>query len=316
MYRSDSPSLVVIVGPTAVGKTELAIHLAERLGGEIVSADSRLFYRGMDIGTAKPSQNDLNRVRHHLIDVADPSEIWSLALFKEKAHQAIEEIHERGNLPFLVGGTGQYIRAVIEGWEMPPQAPDAKLRKVLEGWAHEIGAFSFHQKLALLDPEAAGMIDPSNVRRMVRALEVIFWTGGRFSQQRRQKACPYRVLMVGLTRPRPELYSRIDQRIDRMIQDGLIRETQALLGAGYPPDLPALSAIGYREIISYLNGQMPLEETILLIKRKTRNFVRRQANWFKRGDPNIRWFTSGEKTLDEIEEYIRSGSGWISPVGE
>lgn len=305
MSRSDSLPLVVIVGPTAVGKTELAINLAERLGGEVVSADSRLFYRGMDIGTAKPSQEDQNRVRHHLIDVADPSESWSLALFKEKAHQAIEDIHQRGKLPFLAGGTGQYIRAVIEGWEMPAQAPDARIRKALEDWAGEIGANTLHRKLALLDPEAAEIIDPSNVRRTVRALEVIFWTGRRFSQQRRQKAPPYRVLIVGLTRPRTELYSRIDQRVDRMIQDGLIEETQTLLKAGYSPDLPALSAIGYREIIHYLFNQIPLEEAILLIKRKTRNFVRRQANWFKPDAPNIRWFAAGENTLDETEQYIR-----------
>ena len=313
MYRADSLPLVVIVGPTAVGKTELAIRLAERLNGEIISADSRLFYRGMDIGTAKPSLNDQNKVRHHLIDVADPSETWSLALFKEKAHQAIAEIHGRGNLPFLVGGTGQYVRAVIEGWELPPQSPDVKLRKVLEEWANEIGASSFHQKLSMLDPEAARMIDPSNVRRTVRALEVIFWSGKRFSQQRRQKDCPYRVLIVGLTRPRTELYSRIDQRIDQMILDGLIEEAKALLESGYSPDLPALSAIGYREIVSYLKGQMSLEEAILLIKRKTRNFVRRQANWFKLDDPNIRWFTTGEQAVNEIASYIRSGKGWIVP---
>ncbi|MCC6147606.1 MAG: tRNA (adenosine(37)-N6)-dimethylallyltransferase MiaA [Anaerolineaceae bacterium] len=305
--------LVVIIGPTAVGKTELAINLAERLGGEIISADSRLFYMGMNIGTAKPSPEDLSRVRHHLIDVTSPTEPWSLARFQSEARRAVEEIYGRGKLPFLVGGTGQYVRAVIEGWEMPPQSPDPALRQVLVEWAEEIGPFNLHEKLAALDPEAASLIDARNVRRTVRALEVIFWTGRAFSAQRRQEGCPYRLLMIGLTRPRTELYARIDQRIDRMIADGFIQEVQGLLAAGFNPQLPALSAIGYHEITSYLQGEIDQQEAVRLIKRKTRNFVRRQANWFKPDDPWIRWFVMKEGVTEEAALYIQSEGGWILP---
>ena len=210
---SKSP-LVVIIGPTAVGKTGLSIQLAERTGGEIVSADSRLFYRGMDIGTAKPTLADRARARHHLIDVADPDQVWSLALFQERARLAIEEIHARGRLPFLVGGTGQYVRAVTHGWQIPEVAPNPPLRLALESWAQEIGPHGLHARLARLDPEAAGNIDPRNLRRTVRALEVILTTGKRFSKQRRQGPPLYQTLTLGLTRPRPELYVRIDARID------------------------------------------------------------------------------------------------------
>lgn len=308
-------SLVVIIGPTAVGKTELAIKLAEKLEGEIVSADSRLFYTGMNIGTAKPDPENLSRVRHHLIDVTSPTEPWSLARFQNEAQHAIEEIHGKGKLPFLVGGTGQYIRAVIEGWETPPQPPDPSLRRVLEEWAEEIEASALHEKLAMLDPQAASLIDARNVRRTVRALEVIFCTGRAFSAQRNRKGGSYRLLMIGLSRPRAELYARIDQRVDQMIADGLVQEARRLLEAGYSPNLPALSAIGYREIISYLQGEIDLEEAVRLIKRKTRNFVRRQANWFKPDDPHIHWFTMREETVEEIERLIRSEKGWLIPEG-
>jgi tRNA dimethylallyltransferase len=317
MFRSNhNKRLIVIVGPTAVGKTELAIKLAERLNGEIVSADSRLFYQGMDIGTAKPGRADLSRVRHYLIDSVPPAETWSLAIFQKKASEAIDEILSHGRQPFLVGGTGQYVRAVIEGWEMPTQPPDPRLRNVLEAWAHDVGPIALHDKLELLDQEAAGIIDPNNVRRTIRALEVIFWTGRLFSKQRRIRTCPYSYLMIGLSRPRSELYARIDQRIDDMIKNGLVEETRKLLEKGYDPDLPALSAIGYHEIIQYIQGEISLEEAVILIKRKTRNFVRRQANWFKPEDPNIHWFTMRENTIDEIEKFILSGEGWISPGGE
>lgn len=306
----DRGPLVVLVGPTAVGKTELAIELALRLSGEIVSADSRLFYRGMDIGTAKPSIADRLGIPHHLIDIADPDEPLSLAVFQRLAAQAILQIQACGRLPILVGGTGQYIRAVIQGWSVPPVKPDPKLRAALETWEKQIGKDGLHARLALLDPQAAGSIDSRNVRRTIRALEVILTTGRLFSVQRSSGPSPYRSIMIGLTRPRQELYTRIDTRIDAMLQAGFVQEVQLLLARGYSPDLPTLSAIGYREIIAYLLGRLPLEEAASQMKRQTRIFVRRQTNWFKPDDPQIHWFNVGQvDTLSRIENLILS---WLS----
>lgn len=303
--------LVVIVGPTAVGKTEAAIVLAERLGGEIVSADSRLFYRGMDIGTAKPSAEDRLRVRHHLIDVANPDETWSLGIFQKEAQAAIADIHQRGKLPFLVGGTGQYVHAVVQEWSVPPVTPNSNLRAVLEAWAEETGKQGLYERLAMLDPVAASRIDYRNLRRTIRALEVIFTTGSRFSAQSQMKPSPYSVRSLGLTRPREDLYRRIDARIDLMLANGWVDEVRSLLAAGYSPDLPALSAIGYREIIASLEGKYSLEEAIIRIRRITRNFVRHQANWFKESDPGIRWFQAGITPMDEIVLKLTADQGWL-----
>lgn len=299
-----------MVGPTAVGKTEAAIRLAERLNGEIVSADSRLFYRGMDIGTAKPGPAELARVRHHLIDVSDPDRSWSLVDFQRQARLAIADILSRGKLPFLVGGTGQYIQAVVEEWEVPVQAPDFRLRDALEAWGREIGAPELHRRLALIDPQAAARMEPHNLRRSVRALEVIFLTGRLFSAQRKRGSSPYQVCQIGLTRPREELYRRIDLRIDAMLAAGLLDEVRGLLAAGYSPDLPAFSAIGYREMIQVLRGSLDLPEAVVLMKRFTRQFIRRQANWFKAADPEIHWFDLSVTPLEEIEEFLKTGGCW------
>jgi tRNA dimethylallyltransferase len=303
------PPLAVIVGPTAVGKTEISIQLADRMAGEIVSADSRLFYRGMDVGTAKPTLSQRARVPHHLVDVVDPDQVWSLALFQEAAYRAIAEIHARGRLPFLVGGTGQYVRAVTEGWVIPKARPGPRLRQALQNWAAEIGPARLHERLAVLDPNAAAKIDYRNLRRTVRALEVILSTGQPFSAQRRKETPRYRSLQIGLTRPRKELYARIDARIDAMLAEGLVEEVRELLSQGYSPDLPTLSAIGYRDIVAYLEGKISLGEAVKLIKRHTRHFVRRQANWFKVDDPSIHWFRVKPDTVDEIEQLIRA---WLS----
>jgi len=303
--------LIVILGPTAVGKTETALQLAERLDGEIVSVDSRLFYRGLDIGTAKPGPADLERVPHHLVNVAEPDQPWSLTRFQEEASRCIADIHRRQRLPLLVGGTGQYIRAVIEGWTPPEQPADDGLRRVLEKWGEEIGRFELHRRLGILDPQAASVIDPTNLRRTVRALEVIFSSGKRFSDQRGRRGSAYSVLQIGLTRPRAELYARIDARIEEMVKQGLVEETRMLLEGGYSPSLPGLSAIGYREMIEVLEGNLSLEDAIRLMKRKTREYVRRQANWFKLDDPLIHWFTAGQTSVEEIESFIRSGQGWM-----
>jgi tRNA dimethylallyltransferase len=301
-----APPLILIVGPTAVGKTELAIQLAERLDGEIISADSRLFYRGMDIGTAKPTTEERARIPHHLIDVADPDETWSLAVFQQKAKQIIADIPQRGKLPFLVGGTGQYVRAVTEGWTPPAVEPDERLRGVLEKIKEERGIYWLHAGLALLDPAAAEKIDPRNFRRTIRALEVILTTGRPFSQQRGQSASPYNLLTIGLTRPREELYQRIDQRIEAMFAAGFLEEVQKLLELGYSPDLPSMSAIGYREGVQVVKGQLSSEQAKVEMRRATRMYVRRQANWFKENDANIRWFDAGQDDLVKVvEDFVR-----------
>lgn len=298
--------LIVIVGPTAVGKTEISIQLAERLGGEIVSADSRLFYRGMDIGTAKPTAAERARVPHHLIDVAAPDETWSLAVFQKAAAAAIAEIHARGRLPFLVGGTGQYVRAVTRGWTPPAAGPNPNLRAELEALAQVRGELWLHEELRRLDPAAAEKIDPRNLRRTIRALEVIHLTGRKFSEQRAQTESPYRLLTIGLTRPRPELYARIDARIEAMFAAGLLDEVRSLLAQGYAPSLPSMSGIGYRQCCRVLAGEWTVEQAKAEMRRLTRVFVRRQANWFKPNDPLIHWFEAGKVDLSEIEAEIRS----------
>jgi tRNA dimethylallyltransferase len=306
--NSNSPKqdpLIVVLGPTAVGKTELSLRLAERFQGEIISADSRLFYRGMDIGTAKPSPEELARVPHHLVDVADPDQVWNLALYLREVKRILKEIHQRGNLPFLVGGTGQYIEAVVEGWRIPAVKPDKQLRRAIRRWAEVIGVEGLRARLALLDPEAAAGIDGPNLRRMVRALEVIFLSGEKFSDQKGQGPTPYQTLRIGLTRDREELYRRIDQRIHRMMEAGFVEEVQELLDQGYSPELPPLSAIGYRQVIHYLNGVITREEAVRQMKSRTRKYVRKQANWFQLDDPGIRWFDASQQPLDQIEKLIR-----------
>jgi tRNA dimethylallyltransferase len=299
-------SLILLVGPTAVGKTELSLQLAERLNGEIVSADSRLFYRGMDIGTAKPTADERTRVPHHLIDVAEPDEIWSLAMFQQAATEIIADIHKRGKLPFLVGGTGQYIRAVTEGWTPPEVEPDPRLRDVLDELAKEGGIYWLYESLKRIDPLAAEKIDPRNVRRTIRALEVILTTGRLFSNQRRRSNSPYNLLTIGLKRSREELYQRVDERIEAMFEAGLLDEVKGLLDKCYSPDLPTMSAIGYRECIQVIEGQLSIEQAKVEMRRATRIFVRRQANWFKEDDPNIHWFDVGQENLVKmVEAFIK-----------
>jgi tRNA dimethylallyltransferase len=301
----NNPSLILLVGPTAVGKTEIAIQLAERMDGEIVSADSRLFYRGMDIGTAKPSPAERTRVRHHLIDIADPDEILSLAVFQQKAREAIADIHSRGKLPLLVGGTGQYVRAVTEGWKPPEVKPDERLREELEQMNEERGKEWLYEKLKSLDPDAATKIDPRNVRRTIRALEVILTTGRKFSEQRGQGESLYHLITIGLTRPRTELYARIDARIESMFAAGLLEEVKSLLAKGYSPGLPTMSAIGYRECVRVIQGQISVEQAKVEMRRATRTFVRRQGNWFKADDPHIQWFAVQGGIVKEIQGYLR-----------
>lgn len=306
MQSPDKPLVLTIVGPTGVGKTDLTIHLAQVFNGEIVSVDSRYLYRGMSIGTAKPTPDQLSTVKHHLIDVAEIDQPWSLAVFQREAGRALEEILGRGCLPFFVGGTGQYVFSLIEGWKIPPLNPDVDTRKVLLKMAEEESPAWLHQKLCILDPKAADLIDYRNVRRTIRALEVILSTGQRFSTQRRREPATYRYEMIGLTRSRQSLYKRIDGRIDQMIAEGFVREVEGLMKSGYGLQHPPMSAIGYREIAQHLAGEMDLPESVELIRRRTRQFVRRQANWFKPDDPRIRWFDLDAVEPRDIEDYINS----------
>ena len=298
------PPLIVIVGPTAVGKTRLSLRLAQEFDGEIISADSRQVYRGMDIGTAKPTPEERALVPHHLIDVVAPDEPFTLAQYQELAYRAIDDVLARGKAPFLVGGTGQYVRAVVEGWGIPKVPPNEELRAELYRQAELEGPWALHDRLREVDPAAAERIDPTNVRRVVRALEVYLEMGRPISELQRKKPPPYRILQIGLTMERQELYRRIDERVDRMIEKGLVEEIRGLVERGYGYDLPSMSGLGYQQIGMYLRGLVSLEEAIQLIKRHTRRFVRHQYNWFRLDDENIRWFDVPRETYGEIRESV------------
>jgi tRNA dimethylallyltransferase len=274
--------LLALVGPTAVGKTSLAIALAQRLGGEIVSADSRQVYRFMDIGTAKPTSAERAAVPHHLIDVVDPDADFSLGLYQELAAATIAGIAARGRLPLLVGGTGQYLAAVLQGWDVPRVAPQPELRAALEREARMHGAAALHARLTRVDPAAAAAIQPGNVRRVIRALEVYEVTGRPISEQQTRRVPPYRARTLWLALPAPALYVRIDTRVDAMIAGGLESEVRGLLARGYGWELPAMSGLGYREFRPYIEGASTLEEAVQRLKYDTHAFARRQPNWFRR----------------------------------
>ena len=307
MSKNDlrKPPLIVILGPTAVGKTALSLSLVNKFNGEIISADSRLFYRGMDIGTAKPNPEERQNVPHHLIDVADPDETWSLGKFKRQATKIILDIQQRGRIPFLVGGTGQFIRAITHGWVVPELKADKRMRGVLTRWVEEeIGPEGLYERLNVVDPDAAENILPGNVRRTIRAFEVIFNTGRKFSDLRQREPLPYRVLQIGLSRPRKELDLRIEARVDAMIENGFVDEVQTLLEKGYSRDLPSMTALGYNQLSAYLAGEISLEEAAQEIKKVTKKFYRRQMTWFKPSDEKIHWFEMSDKTNFEVEKLI------------
>jgi tRNA dimethylallyltransferase len=298
------PDVLVVLGPTAVGKTAVSLELAEALQAEIISADSRLFYRNMDIGTAKPDQEYLHRIPHHLIDVSDPDDTWSLERYIEAATELIKAIHQRGHLPMLVGGTGQYLRGLLDGWRPPPKAPDDSIRNELRAVADEEGPIALHDRLRAIDPVSAERIDFRNVRRVVRALEVYQLTGEPFSSQRKTMPPDFNAVRIGLTRPRKELYARIDARIDEMFEAGWLEEVRGLMKAGYGLQHPSMSAIGYQQLVEHLQGKLSLEQAVAEIRRLTRQYVRRQANWFKADDPSIHWFEVEIGVVDRILELL------------
>lgn len=281
--------LVAIVGPTASGKSAIALELAQRLGGEIVNADSRQVYRGMDVGTAKPSPAEQRIVRHHLLDVADPREGYSLALYQRQAKEVLDSIWARDSFAWLVGGTAQYVWALLEAWAVPDVEPDADLRAALEAFAAEHGWEALHQRLAAVDPLAASRLDGRNVRRVIRALEVFEKSGAPISAWQAKGAPDFEYLLFGVTRPREELYRRIDQRVDAMFEDGLIEEVRKLLAAGVQADAPAMSSIGYGETVRYLHGKLTLAEAIEKTKFGSHRLARGQEQWFRKDDKRISW---------------------------
>jgi tRNA dimethylallyltransferase len=305
--------LVAIVGPTAVGKSQLAIRLAQALNGEIVSADSRQVYRFMDIGTAKPNPGELALVPHHLISIINPDDDFGLAQYHKRACQAASDIQGRRKLALLVGGSGQYIWSVVEGWQIPRVAPNHKLRRSLEERAAVGGKAELYRELTEVDPVAAQRISPHNVRRVIRALEVYRSLGIPFSQLKRKKKPSFRTLIIGLTAPREELYRRVDLRVDDMIAQGLVAEVEGLLSMGYPLSLPAMSGIGYQQIGRFLKGELASDAAIQQIKSETHRFARHQYAWFQLKDARIRWFDiSGEsverKILDSVTRFTEAAT--------
>ena len=294
--------MLAVVGPTAVGKSALALRLAPLVNGEIVSADSRQVYRYMDIGTAKPSGEDRARVVHHMLDVVDPDEEFSLALYLRRARAIIGEIEAAGRVPIVVGGTGQYVRALLDGWSVPEVPPDAALREELEARVRSEGAEALHRELSALDPESAARLDPRNPRRVIRRLEVLRSSdaGGASAGGDQQ---PLDAVVVGLTVERDALYRRVDARVDVMLRAGWVGEVEGLVARGYGVDLPSMSSIGYREIAEHLSDGASLEGTGEQIKRRTRRFARQQYAWFRLDDARIRWFDAEPADADAAVAY-------------
>lgn len=297
------PKLIVICGPTASGKSALALRLAHELDAEIINADSMQVYRGMDIGTAKPSSEERKEIRHQLLDIADPDQLFSAADFTAAADAAIRDITGRGKRVIVAGGTGLYIRALLKGLVDSPSGAGA-IRQTLQEEARELGNEAMLEKLRLVDPELAERIHPQNLVRIIRALEVYRLTGvtlSRYQQEHGFAEQRYQSLQIGIRVERKELYERIEARVDRMLEQGLLEEVRGLLAKGYGPETKAMRAIGYKETVACLTGAYSLEEAARLIKRDTRRYAKRQLTWFNT-DPAIIWLEYPEK-FDTILHY-------------
>jgi tRNA dimethylallyltransferase len=297
--------LLAIVGPTGVGKSRLALHLAQALDGEIVSADSRQVYRYMDIATAKPGKEELSLAPHHLIDIVNPDEDFGLAKYQQLAYRAIEDIQQRHKLAILVGGSGLYVWSVLDGWRIPKVAPDLEFRHSLEEKVTKVGKDELYHELAKVDPVAAQRIDPRNVRRTIRALEVYREAKIPFSQLQLKTTPLFNALIIGLTTDRVELYRRIDLRVDEMIKRGLVDEVKRLVDRGYSFNLPAMSGIGYKQIGMYLRGELTLPVAIQQIKFETHRLVRHQYSWFRLKDDRIKWFDIQDNVDSQIIASLR-----------
>lgn len=294
-FHGENPPLLVITGPTATGKSNVAVTVSEMLGGEVISADSMLIYRHMDIGTAKPSAAERRGIPHHLIDIVNPDEEYSVALFQQQARAAIKDVLKRGKLPLLVGGTGLYVNAVIDSYDFSSAGGDRSLREKLKREIETSGAESLHQRLKEVDPRTAERLHPKDSRRVARALEVYYRTGrsiSSFQYKDDQKKPIYNLKMFGLTLSREVLYRRIEERVDEMIGAGLVDEVRGLLARGYAPELPAMRGLGYKEIITHLLNDLTLKEAVTLLKRNTRRFAKRQLTWFRK-DNRIEWLDVG-----------------------
>ena len=302
-------NLVAVVGPTAVGKSALAVRLASELDGEVVNADSRQVYRRMDVGTAKPTPTQLAAVPHHLIDVVEPDEEFSLALFLQQARAAIDDIRARSRLPVVVGGTGQYVWGLLEGWRIPDTPPDSSLRRKLEAEVAANGLASLMRRLRSLDPEEADRVDPLNPRRVVRALEVAMAQPAAPDRPPRRTAPLWKATVIGLTLARDDLDRRVDERVDAMMESGWVAEVRSLLDSGVSPELPSMSSLGYAEIARHREGGPSLAETTEAIKRRTRRLARQQYAWFKLSDERIRWFEATAEGLDAAVQDIAAAVG-------
>lgn len=289
----NSRPLVVLIGPTAVGKTDVAIELAQTFNAEIISADSRQIYRQMDIGTAKPTAEQQKLAVHHLIDVVNPDEVYNVTDFQHDAAALIDQLHAQNRLPLLVGGTGQYVSALIEGWHFPGVAADPALRAELEYLAETEGWQALLARLREVDPVTAEKIDGRNLRRVIRALEVSLVSGQPYSEFQQKSPPGYQIKTYGLTlADRATLYTRADQRIDRMLEGGFIEEVQALVAAGYDWKLPSMSALGYLQLGYYLRGEMTLAEATQALTFATHSFIRRQYTWFRKHNTDAMWLES------------------------
>ncbi|MBW5448196.1 tRNA (adenosine(37)-N6)-dimethylallyltransferase MiaA [Cohnella sp. CFH 77786] len=287
----------MLVGPTAVGKTELSLRIAQALDCEIISGDSMQVYRRMDIGTAKLPPDERQGIPHHLIDILDPEEPFSVSMFQQLCTEKIEEIRSRGKLPFIVGGTGLYVESVCYGYTFQGDSGDEAFRARMHAYANEHGPEALHARLAAIDPAAAKRIHPHDERRVIRALEVFETTGRTLSETQAQtrgddKRSPYRLCLIGLTMDRAELYRRIDARVDSMMEDGLVAEVDALLKSGVPRNAVSMQGLGYKEIASYLSGDLDLHAAVELLKRDTRRYAKRQLSWF-RHMKNLEWVDVG-----------------------
>ena len=302
--------LVAIVGATGTGKSAIALELAGRLGGEIVNADSRQVYRGMDIGTAKPSLEDRRSVRHHLYDVADPSDGYNLALYQQQARATLDAIWERNSFAWLVGGTGQYVWGLLEAWQVPDVAPDEALRAELAAFAESDGAEALHQRLASIDPTTAERIDARNIRRVTRAIEVFEKSGRTMSDWQAKRDPDFEFLLFGIDVPRKVLHERVDHRVERMFEAGLLEEVQSLLDSGIAADAPAMSSIGYGESVNLLRGEASLEEAKERTKIATHRLIRSQDQWFRRDDKRITWV----QDADDIDLHANIFTGVCTNV--
>ncbi len=304
MSAAERDRVVAIVGPTASGKSRLAMQIAESVGGEIIGADSRQVYRHMDIGTAKPSLEERQRVRHHLIDIVDPFDEYNVALFVRQAREAISEVHERGRVPIVVGGTGQYVWALLEGWNVPEVSPDHSLREELQERLRRNGLADLVNELRRVAPRAAQRIDLLNPRRVIRALELAYESSSSEPETPTKLSPPFDAAIFGIAMDRSELYARINARVEAMFDAGWVGEVRKLHEMGFGPELPSMSSLGYREISENLNGDRTLDDAVEAIKAKTRRFARQQGNWFRTEDERIRWFSNEARSIEEVVRYV------------